>query len=717
MMRRRWILSLITILGVCIPLCAVLALWIADSSSQPTNRGFLRSVIGETKTRLVLRETSGTVNERKEAEQNLARRGLEVYPSFSTTDLPITIDGITHNIDAEIRDWKSDLFRSAFTVTDGTLPSGDGDIFVTPGAAKEFGISVGSRVTLKQSGKDLVVAGIGTIPTDGRTSSTFFILPQDVEDFTITGKIGWLTPSDISPHTASQLQKSGFLVHSPQRLIERSNVTLVNHHPLLLGGTFAVAFGAALICVRFLAARHNERSGRTLRSLGARRSELLRMNLVQAITPGVVGFLLAVFIMISARPLIAQPLADANGIEVPELELPVAGLAGLLGISVVMLAISAVIETKIVSRDATGGPDAPATALGREVSSARQVGARIFRTHGRRTQLLAFLSAVLTAIPLVLGVFMMGLDKANQEWALQGVRPGTYQLVLRGKAPSSELLKEWTDITGAQPAVISHLVSQPDALDLLQLNDWCTAVVLEDDAAYELWSGTPMADEARDVLARGQALSATDECVGRLEIPDSAATVTLESTKANEADVYTEAIGKVAIGPEAVTALSLWKAPTLLLGTTAKPMTPDMTAQLQRTVENAGFSGADLRFSEVVKFDAPAVIVAIVAELVGLGIIVAITSTLSVRIDDAVTHRLLANLGMSRRQLARVVIWAASVPIAVGAAVGVIVGLAGGALLSQSLSGKIAFGAWMAFPLLSVLASIVTASGVAARST
>jgi len=193
------------------------------------------------------------------------------------------------------------VLTGRYVLLDGTAPTTSTQAMVSPGLLKRLGASIGDDVTLTDSGRTFSITGT-LRQRDREPGDDVVFLPAAASDL-VQGRIpGWFVP-DWQPDYA-QLQKlnhEGYValardlaVNPPAGALTAQDVDRSSYWGTVTIVVIAAAFGGYLVVLLAgaafaVAARRQQRSLAMAVSVGASRSDVFRIVLLQGTVLGAVG--------------------------------------------------------------------------------------------------------------------------------------------------------------------------------------------------------------------------------------------------------------------------------------------------------------------------------------------------------------------------------------------------------------------------------------------
>ncbi|MEQ6896859.1 FtsX-like permease family protein [Microbacterium sp. KR10-403] len=193
------------------------------------------------------------------------------------------------------------VLTGRYVLLDGTAPTSDAQAMVSPGLLDRLGASIGDQVTLTDSGRSFTITGT-LRERDREPADDVIFLPAAASNLVQGGAQGWFVPN-WQPDYA-QLQKlnhEGYVALAHDLAVNPpAGATVVNGTDsswFWVGTTIviiAAAFGGYLVVLLAgaafaVAARRQQRSLAMAVSVGASRSDVFRIVLLQGSVLGAVG--------------------------------------------------------------------------------------------------------------------------------------------------------------------------------------------------------------------------------------------------------------------------------------------------------------------------------------------------------------------------------------------------------------------------------------------
>ncbi|GAA5095875.1 hypothetical protein GCM10025760_28760 [Microbacterium yannicii] len=262
--------------------------------------------------------------------------------------------------------WDS-RFSGAFDLVDGERPADAREAMVTPATLARLGVQIGGDLTLADGAGTFEIVGTLDAATLPDAASAVF-LPGTAElRELIGGERRWYLPAPaLSWEDVQALNEDGVVAYSravvldpPTQLRDEVRGSVLdewmNIWPTVLvvaaGGLFAAYVVVMLAGAAFaVAARRQQRSLAVAASVGANRSDLSRMILLQGTTLGALGGAAGLVLGAGVAAGVMGLTADGSATQYWGFHVPWPGLAAILVFAVVVGTASALVPARSVAR-------------------------------------------------------------------------------------------------------------------------------------------------------------------------------------------------------------------------------------------------------------------------------------------------------------------------------------------------------------------------------
>jgi putative ABC transport system permease protein len=247
----------------------------------------------------------------------------------------------------------------------GSLPAGPGEVAISEQTAERTGLAPGGTITIpddyEESERTFAVTGVVDVPADSEGRNQMFTMPDDVASLG-----GWLGQIDVAAASgtddAELVQRVGDVVGNPaaivsgeeQRTLEGESAAESVTAVLVGVGVFAgLAVVAAVVVVAstfriVLTQRRTQLA--LLRCVGARRGQLIRAVLAEAVVTGLVAGLVGVGVAMLAGYGLLAVMQWSGMTDVPDLVVSWPMLAGVLLVAVLATVVAALAPALAAAR-------------------------------------------------------------------------------------------------------------------------------------------------------------------------------------------------------------------------------------------------------------------------------------------------------------------------------------------------------------------------------
>lgn len=266
--------------------------------------------------------------------------------------------------------WSGDVwdprFDGRYELLDGTTPTTDREIMTTPAVLDRLDIAIGDQVVVLDEERTYTVVGTLESATLPDSASALF-LPASAG---LDGDVRWYLPDlALSWPDIQELNDDGIIAYSRAVILDPPTIPAdsiqgsYSSDPgalwtvlivLVAAGLFAAYVVVMLAGAAFaVAARRQQRALAVAASVGASRSDLRRIILLQGTAIGLIAGVVGLALGVGAAALTMTLLADGSATQFWGFHVPWLVLAGILVFSVLVGTASAAVPARTVARTDT----------------------------------------------------------------------------------------------------------------------------------------------------------------------------------------------------------------------------------------------------------------------------------------------------------------------------------------------------------------------------
>lgn len=383
--RRSWTTSLLVIILIAIPIVPMTAVAVFLSSRTPTLEQVLTAELGSTET--ALRIVGGYDPSREQDPSGLWASieydydtGQPIHPELPP---PVDLSGLIPT-EAEllqvgamrftvatpggiayfaglVGDVADPRLEGPLELVDGRRPNNGSEAMVSPGALKHLNASVGDTLTLLAPAAKLTIVGVMKQATSPNTVQAVFVSADAIDPLepgALYETVWYTTEWQPTEQELGPLNQAGVIAFARDlQRIEYTQVQLSGSAAWayasmwMVGGTFAAYLVILLAGAGFaVSARRQQQSLAVAASVGADKSSVFRIVLLQGTVLGLVGGFIGAAIGLSLSPLVLNSFDDGSVRSYWGFNVPWWGIAGIVLFAVAIGTGAALMPARTATR-------------------------------------------------------------------------------------------------------------------------------------------------------------------------------------------------------------------------------------------------------------------------------------------------------------------------------------------------------------------------------